>query len=139
MRTDEKVALSVRIERHSPDSLTRQMLVFRINARPRLACVRAAKHSAANVSFLIRIADEDLVAIARIDQNTGKVAIWKIAAADFPRSASIMRHIQRLLCAHINVVGPLRILGNRVHRYVVRNAINLPPGLSTIARDENSR
>src|SRR5205085_10633201 len=139
MRTDKKYVLIVRIKGQGPDPLTRQMLVFWIDARPRLARVRAAKDSAANVSLLVRIADENLIAIARIDQNAGEVAVWKIHAADFPRSAAIMRHVQRLLRADINVIGPLRILRYRVHCYVVRYAINLPPGLSTIARNENSR
>src|SRR5437868_15326580 len=105
MRTDKKYVLIVRIKGQGPDPLTRQMLVFWIDARPRLARVRAAKDSAANVSLLVRIADENLIAIARIDQTAGEVAVWKTPAADFPRTSAIMRPIHRLLRARINLTG----------------------------------
>src|ERR1043165_3571136 len=139
MRTDEEHILIVRIKRQCPDPLARQTLVFRVDACPRLTRVRAAINSAANCSNLIRIADEDLIAVARIDQNAGEIAERKITAANLPGGAPIVRHVERLLCANVDVVRSLRILGYRVHRYVVRYAVDLPPRLAAIARNKNSR
>src|SRR5438874_4158306 len=105
MRTNEEHILIVRIKCQRPNPLAGQALVFWINACPRLPRVRAAINPAADFGNLIRIADENLIAIARIDQNTGEITERKIAAADLPRGATVMRHVESLLCTNVNVVS----------------------------------
>src|SRR6185369_2308737 len=112
---------------------------FRIDSRPRVACVRAPVDAATNFSDLIRVAHKDLVAIARVYQNAGEVAERKISAAYSPRRATIMRTEECLLRADVDVIGSLRILGDHVHRNVLRNAVNPAPRLSIIARHEHAR
>src|SRR5256885_1121193 len=106
--------------------------------RPAIVTPLAAINPAADFGNLIRIADENLIAIARIDQNAGEIPERKIAAADLPRGATVMRHVESLLCTNVNVVRSLWVLGYGVYRYVTRYAFNLPPSLAGVARNENS-
>ena len=82
--TNKKRVLIARVKSQCPDPLTGQPILFRINARPGLSAIDRAINSAANFAGLISIADEDFIAITRIDQDTGEVAERKIAATPAP-------------------------------------------------------
>src|SRR5215213_4438623 len=100
----------MRVKRQRPDSLTRKTSVLWIDSRPGLSGVSAAINAAADLTDLVCIANEYLVAIARVDQNAGEVSERKIAATNSPRFATIMRHVEHLLGADVEVIRPLRIL-----------------------------
>src|ERR1043165_5910183 len=108
------------------------MAVFRIDSRPRQTRVRAAVNTAADCRDLISVAGKYLVAVARIDKDAGEIAEWQIAATNSPRCATVMRHKQRLLRSDVNVIGPLRILRDRVDRNLTGHASNLSPRLAAI-------
>src|SRR5688572_20295600 len=139
MRTDKQHVLIVGIKRQRPDSLTRKTIALRIDSRPRLASIRAAVNTTADLADLVCIANEYLVAITRVDQDAGEVAERKIPTANSPRCATVLRHIERLLGANVEIVRSLRILRDRVYRNLSRNTVYLRPRFSAIARNEHAR
>src|SRR5947207_14829480 len=144
MRADVKPVRIVGVEGQGPDALTRQPRVARINTHPRHSGIgrtidaAAIESSAAATLILIGVADEKLVAILRIDENADVVADGQIAAPPYPTLATIMREIERPLSSNVDVSGAFLILLNRADRNVGRDAGDLTPGLSGIARDENA-
>src|SRR5687767_4118053 len=139
MRTYKQHVLIVGIKRQRPDSLTGKTVALRVDSRPRLARIRAAINTASDLSDLVCIANEYLVAITRVDQDAGEVTERKIAAANSPRRATVLRHVERLLGANVEVVWSLRILRDRVYRNFARNPVNLGPRFSAIARNKHAR
>src|SRR6185436_7049976 len=120
MRTDEQSVLIARIESERPNPLTRQAVFFRVNARPGLAGVHRTVNSTADFTGLVSVARKQFVTVAWIDQNTCEVAERQIATATGPVRTAVMRHVERLLCANVEIVWSLRITSDRVYRRLSR-------------------
>ena len=132
MRSNKECVLILRVKCKCPYALACQSTLFRINSRPGYSGIDRTIHAAACFSALIGIANEDLIAIAGIDQNAGEISEGKIATSAAPICPTIMCRIKRLLGTDVDVIWPLRILRDRIHGRVSGNAISLLPGLSSI-------
>ena len=85
--------------------------------------------------ILVGIAYENLVAVLRVDRNARVIANRQVAAATYPALAAVVRHIERLLSPDVDVGGALLVLSYRTDRNDSRDVRNLPPGLSSVARN----
>src|SRR6185503_6792784 len=132
MSSYKEHVLIVCIKRQRPYSLTRKIAAFRIDSRPRQSRIRAAENAASDFSCLIRIADKNFIAVARVHEDAREVAERKIGASHFPRHAVVMRHVERLLRSNINVIGTAVILRDHIDRNVARNTEDLAPRPSAV-------
>src|SRR2546423_4451590 len=113
MRSDEESVLIARIESQGPNPLTGQSLYFRINARPRCTPIDCSIDAASNFTSLVGVANEDFIAVPRVDQDAGKIAERKITTAPAPACSTISGHIEILFRANIDMAGALQIPSNR--------------------------
>ncbi len=113
-------------------------MLFGINARPRRSGIDSPIHAATDFASLISVADEDLITVARVDQNARKVTERKITSPATPARPAVARHVERLLRSRIYIVRPLQILSDRIHRSVRWNIGYSLPRLPTIMRNQNA-
>src|SRR6267378_5240175 len=139
MRSHEESVLIARIESQGPDPLTGQSLHFRINARPRRTPIDRSIDAASDFACLIRVTGEHFVAVPGVDQDARKIAEGKIPTAPAPVCSTVLRHIESLLRADIDMAGALQIPSNRIDRSFCWDSGNLLPRLPCVMRNQHSR
>src|SRR5947209_10541913 len=110
MCADENLAGVARVEGERPDAATRKR---RVEPLPSHACVGRAEDAAAlclaedSTAALVCVADEDLVRVLRVDEDAREASQRKSASATQPTLPAVVRDVERLRRADVNIFGPL--------------------------------
>src|SRR5947207_307874 len=112
VRADEDSGGVARVEGERPDAPARER---RVEPLPGHAGVGRAEDAAAfgfaedSAPALVRVADEDLLRVLRVDEYARETAQGESAAATKPTLAAVVRDVERLRRPDVDVFGPLRV------------------------------
>src|SRR5207253_1191892 len=141
VRADEDAAVVARVEGERPDAPTRERRVETLPSHTRVgrtkdaAALRLCEDAPA---ALVRVADEGLIGVVGVDEYAREAPQGKVAAAPQPVLTGVVRDVERLRRADVDVLGPLRVALDDVDGSLRRDAAQLLPGLARVARREHA-
>src|SRR5215213_3421008 len=136
VRTDEDAVVVARVEGERPDATARQGRVEPLPRHPRVG--RAEDAAAFELAedapaALVSVAYEDLVGVVGVNEHAREAAQREVAAAALPVLARVVRDVERLRRADVDVLGPLRVALDDVDWRVRGDVAHLLPGLAAVA------